>query len=203
MRHVKTLTLAALVAATPVAAQQGQHAMPPAHAGMMDCMTMMGGAPPAMILRHADELDLSAEQVDRLEALHRARAERAQPMQPMMEAHMAAAEAVKGESPDLEAYEAHLREAMGHMVRAHVDMARAAVEARAILTAEQTDELRDVMASAGHGRMGMAGEGHEQGGMHGMSGMMMHCPMMRGAGHGGHGMPSDREGHEGHGDSDD
>jgi hypothetical protein len=63
----------ALLVSVPVAAQQPGHA---AHAGQVEgasmmakCMEKMGGPAPAMLLHHRAELQLTAEQVTRLEAM--------------------------------------------------------------------------------------------------------------------------------------
>lgn len=184
MRTLSILAVAALLGSAQAAAQEGhgQHQMPmPGQAmqGMQHCMAMMGGPPPQMLLQHREALGLSADQVSRLEALQARARETAMPqMQPTMQAHMAAAELLKGDAPDLQGYEARLREAADHMVRAHVAMARAAVDARRVLTPEQRgrlDELRRQMMSGGPGQM-------EHGAMDGMAmGHMIGCMMMGGA----------------------
>ena len=78
-------------------------------------------------------------------------------------------------TPDLEAYEARLREATSHMVQARVAMARAGVEARQVLTPEQRDRLsfaRQMMREMRPGTMGggMMGQGMMDGGMMGQGG---------------------------------
>jgi Spy/CpxP family protein refolding chaperone len=59
----------------------------------------------------------------------------------MMAAHQAISAALEGEAPDWEAYEESLRAAADIMVQTHLAMARAAKEARDVLTAEQREEL--------------------------------------------------------------
>jgi Spy/CpxP family protein refolding chaperone len=180
-----TIATAALLVGMPLTAQQHDHQrhghQPQHQTGMAGahCMKMMGGAPPAVLLQHRDQLGLSADQVQRLEAL-RADAPGAGHMSGAMAAHRQAAELLQSERPDLAAYEAKLREASEHMIQAHSTMARSVVQARAILTPEQ----RQKAAEFHHG--GMAhGQGHGMMGREGPRGMMgmMACPMM-GAMHG-------------------
>jgi hypothetical protein len=177
MSRWTVVTLVTMLAGTPVAAQQderGQHRMTDRDA-MQHCMAMMGGPQADMILQHRDALGLSAEQVRRLEAVQAETAKgAAQHMQPVMEAHMAAAELLRSDTPDFKAYEERLSEGADHMVRAHVNMARAAVQARQVLTSDQRSRLETLMPT---GSMGMM-QGGEQGAMAGMAGMMMACPMM-------------------------
>jgi Spy/CpxP family protein refolding chaperone len=179
------IATAALLVSMPALAQQhnhpGQHEGHEQRMGMMaEHCPMMGGAHPTMILRHAEHLGLSQDQVRRIEAI-RDRAEVATHMQGAMAAHRQAAELLQAEQPDLAAYEARLRQAADHMVQAHTSMARTAVEARAILTPEQRASLAGMAHGAmGHGAMGH-GSGHGSGAMgEGHAGMMMGCPMMGG-----------------------
>lgn len=113
--------------------------------GMMG-MGMMGmmGTSPAALLGAADRLELTPEQTSRLEELaQRAEQDLQQHMQPVMDAHARAAEALQGEAPDLQAYEQALHEASGRMVQAHVAAARTAVEAREVLTPEQREQVQE------------------------------------------------------------
>lgn len=196
----------ALMADAPAAAQEGhgQHAVPTMQeGGMQHCMAMMGGPHPQMLLHHAEELALTADQVSRLEALRdEAKQAAGAHMQPAMQAHMAAAKLLEGDAPDFAGYEARLGEAASHMVKAHVAVARVAVQAAALLTAEQRSELGGL--GSGNGMMGGqmggmmgghgagAGGGHRMGaaeggaGAHDMGEMMMGC-MMMGMGAGGEG----------------
>jgi len=123
---------------------QGMHGQ----AGMMGSMGMMGDGMmgmvggPAMILRLEQSLDLTEAQVERLKALQEsAQAGMRQHMMQGMQGMRAAQELLAGESPDVAAYEERLREAANHMVLAHTAMARAAVEARGLLTPQQQDRL--------------------------------------------------------------
>ncbi|MEX1258514.1 MAG: Spy/CpxP family protein refolding chaperone [Gemmatimonadota bacterium] len=123
-------------------------------------MMATGGPGPAMILRMGDALNLTAEQRSRLEAIQAQYSESVQPLMAVaMEAHGNAAAALEGDSPDLAAYEQGLRESADRMVEAHVAMARAAVEARNVLTAEQREGLAGGMqmmqGMMGQGRGGM------------------------------------------------
>lgn len=173
----------ALLLAHPAVAQQHQHETEAATnspgMGMMsgDMMSMMSGGmmmdmtvmglQPAALLGSASVLELSDEQVQRLEALesegHAAHREHAQSA---MEARMRAASALQGDLPDLEAYSEAVTEAAHHMAMAHIGMARTAMEARGVLTPSQREK---VMAATSM--------------MKGMQGMkMMHGP----TGDGGH-----------------
>jgi Spy/CpxP family protein refolding chaperone len=188
---------ASMVSAPAMAQQHGHHhgGERQGHGmGMMaeHCKEMMGGLPPAMVLQHREQLGLTPDQVRRIEAIQ-ARTGGGH-MQAVMAAHREAAEILQADRPDFSAYEAKLREATGHMVQAHVEMARATVETRTILTAEQRARLermdhRGMMGGMmGHGRHGEGHEGH--GAMMGMMG----CPMMHGMGaehqdHGAHHNP--------------
>jgi Spy/CpxP family protein refolding chaperone len=177
---ILAMATAALLVSVPLAAQQHDHQrhgdQPRHEMGMMGehCMKMMGGPPPAMLLHHQEELDLSADQIRRIERLQ-AEADGAAYMGAVMAAHREAAELLQADQPDLAAYEAKLREGAEHMIRAHTQMARTVVEARGILTPEQHQKVAGLAHGAaghGHGHGAMGGEGHQ-----GMMGMMP-CPMM-------------------------
>jgi Spy/CpxP family protein refolding chaperone len=194
--RILAIATAAVLMAMPLAAQQHGHDrhgdQPRPHMGMMGehCMKMMGGPPPAMLLHHQEELGLSADQIRRIERLQTETHGGAH-MGAAMAAHREAAELLQADRPDFAAYEAKLREAAGHMIQAHTQMARATVEARGILTPEQREQVAGMahgaaMHGQGHGAMG--GEGHS--GMMGMMGMMQ-CPMMGMA-------PGAEQGHQGH-----
>lgn len=178
---MKALIVAAVAALTVTAAATAQDpGMRMGQGNVQQCLDMMGGAHPAMLLHAADSLGLSADQRTRLEALRDRANETATPhMQPAMQAHHAAAELLRGDAPDYAAYEAKLREAVDHMVQAHMAMARTNVEARQVLTAEQQARVGPLLASmmqAHAGGQAMAGMGQRD--EHGMGGMMMHCMMM-------------------------
>lgn len=117
--------------------------------GMMQMMSegmgMMptGGPAPSMLLRMREALELSDEQVSRLEEIrdrHGARSH-APGDSGMMEAPQNAAAMLEGDEPDLDAYEAELRDLADRMVEVHVRMTRAALEARDVLTDEQRARL--------------------------------------------------------------
>jgi Spy/CpxP family protein refolding chaperone len=140
--------------------------------GMGDCMAMMGGPSAAMILMHHQDLALTDGQVQRLRTLAARDSTTATPhMRAAMAAHASAAAILRAASPDFAAYEARLRDAANHAIEGHVAMARTAVEARNVLTAEQRTRLQAL-----HARM--MGQGMGTGAMG--SGMMTGCPMMGG-----------------------
>jgi Spy/CpxP family protein refolding chaperone len=136
--------------------------------GMMgpEMMSMMGqgmgvmttgGPGPSMILRMGDALNLTDEQRSQLDAIQTEFTDSVEPlMAGAREAHQNAAAALDGDSPDLEAYERALREAADGMVEAHVAMARAAAEARDVLTDEQREGLEGGMQMM-QGMMGGGG----------------------------------------------
>lgn len=138
-----------------------------------DAQGMMGGnlgmmssssSGPAMLIRMAQVLDLSEEQATELEAIQaKLTDDRASHMPLVMEAHQQAANLVAGEGADLAAYEDTLREAMDQMIAVHVSAARAALDARAVLTDKQRARLEGATAMMRHM------EGMMDGGMHGMS----------------------------------
>lgn len=122
-------------------------------------MMATGGPGPAMILRMEDALDLSDDQVDRLEDIREEfSGSRQQHMNAAMSAHENARQNLEGENPDFDAYEEALQEASTHMVQAHLAMARASVQARQVLTAEQRERLQQGMGMM-QGMMGDPGTG--------------------------------------------
>jgi Spy/CpxP family protein refolding chaperone len=177
MKAFAMMTAMFLVSMPLTAQQHGHdgHGDQPRHEmGMVGehCMRMMGGPPPAMLLRHQEDLGLSADQVRRIERLQ-AEAGGAEHMGAVMAAHREAAELLHADRPDFAGYEARLREAADHMIQAHTQMARAAVQARGVLTPEQRKRFAHLAhGSMGRGHGGMGGEAHSA-----MMGMMA-CPMM-------------------------
>lgn len=147
--------------------------------GMMQTMGGMemmatGGPGPAMLLRMREALDLTDEQVTRLEELREGSGEQIHgQMTTAMQARREALEILDREAPDFAAYERVLERAFDAMVGAHVTMARAAVEARDVLTPEQRGELEGTMKMM-RGTMG-APDGMGDGAMPGgrMDGGMM------------------------------
>lgn len=126
-------------------------------------MMATGGPGAAALLRMGDALDLTDEQVGRLESMRDELTGTVQPlMTAMMSSHTAAAEALRTDPPDFDAYQQGLQAAANIMVQTHVTMARAQVEARDVLTADQLERLR----TRGAGMMGDVMQ------MHGWPGMM-------------------------------
>lgn len=188
MRTIATTLSLLLIGVAPAMAQQDHpHTAERESAmgmmGMQHCMAMMGGTAmaPMLLLEMQDSLELTDAQVRRLEALRdRAQTEAMPHMHQAMMAQRAAAETLDADDPDLDAYEARLREAMNHMVLAHMAMARIGLESRQLLTPEQR-----TAAAALARRMhdGMAHGAAAGGGM-------MPCMMMGAHGHDGtSGMP--------------
>lgn len=192
-KALATLAVALVVSAPAVQAQAGhQHGQQAQDSsqmmghGMM-CMGMMGGgdmdmgmammsgAPsPAMILRAAEVLALTAEQKARLEVIRTQSGDAAQPhMQQMMAAHQKAVQALQGDSPDLAGYETAVKESASHMAAMHVAAAKAAIDGRAVLTPEQRGKLMDatkmmhgMMCGASDGTMMQHGRGMQSHDMH-------------------------------------
>lgn len=161
--------------ATGAGQEAGMMARCMMHSGGMgqDRNHMMGGdmgmmsssAPgPAMLIRMGPVLDLTEKQTTELEAIQAELTDdRASHMPLAMEAHERAAALIAGGETDLAAYEGTLREAMDHMISVHVSVARAALDARAVLTDEQRARLEGATAMMRHMESMM------DGGMHGMS----------------------------------
>jgi Spy/CpxP family protein refolding chaperone len=106
--------------------------------GMQMRMSVSGLPSPAQILRAAEVLGLTPDQRARIEAIQTGHSQAAEPhMKQMMAAYERLAAAVKGDQPDVAAYEAALREAMGQMAALHIAAARAGLQARNILTTDQ------------------------------------------------------------------
>ena len=139
--------------------------------GMMSMMgqgmgMMATGGPGAnVLLGMRDALELTDEQVGRLETIRDELASTVQlQMTAMMSSHTAAAKALRTDSPDFDAYQQRLQAAANIMVQTHVAMARAQVEARGVLTPEQVELLQ----TQGPGMMQDVME------MHGWPGVMSH-----------------------------
>ena len=116
-------------------------------AGMPQMDQMMGPPAPAMMLEHKQELGLTGAQVTKLTALQKEMQPKcARYMEAAMTAHRAANALLQGARPDFNAFSTKLKEAAAQMVEAHIVMARAAVAARDLLSAEQNDKLKKVMA---------------------------------------------------------
>jgi Spy/CpxP family protein refolding chaperone len=112
---------------------------------MRGMMHMMGAPTPGMILQHRQRLSLSADQVSQLEAMQKqAQAACTKHMELAMATHNAANQMLEASSPDFAAYSAKMKEAAVHMAEGQVTMAKAAVEARNILTAAQRQTLKSL-----------------------------------------------------------
>lgn len=201
LRTISAVVMTGLLAAAPVAAQQSHHpgqaggwmpgymGMPGAGMGMMmgGGMGMMGGGMgammgpggvyggAAMILRLSEPLGLTDAQVSKLEKIDQDATRAAQThAQAAAKARTAAAEALQGDAPDLDAYQARLREAAEHTVQLQMVSARAAANARGVLTTDQREQLRQgvgMISALCTGMMGgNGGPGGIGGGMHGMHG---------------------------------
>ena len=184
--HAMILSAALLLWTPSLGAQQShQEATGPQEAGVMancvmqsggmgeDKMDMMSGdmgmmsssAPgPAMLIRMGQVLELTEKEITDLEAIQvELTDQRASHMPLVKEAHQQAADLIAGGETDLAEYEDTLWEAMEHMISVHVSVARAALDARAVLTDEQRARLEGASAMMRHM------EGMRDGGMQGMS----------------------------------
>ena len=127
--------------------------------GMMMCSEGMGSmmmnpTDPATLLRAAEVLGLSARQKTTLQTIqNRYAGTIASNHAQAMSAHQKLNDILNAERPDFAAYEAALKQASTYGISAHVAMARAAVEARAVLSKEQREKARSV-ASMMHGGRG-------------------------------------------------
>ncbi len=146
--------------------------------GVMGMMSghMMGGAMmglaggPAMMLRLEETLELTERQVEQLEPLRdSATAAMRQHMMQGMQSVRSAGELLASASPDMEAYEARLREAADHMVQGHLVQARSAAAAREILSPEQRERLDLVRTLLREMREGMGAGSMMEGMMPGTS----------------------------------
>lgn len=143
------------------------------HGGMMGMMSMMKDCPmmgamtsgPEAALRHETELGLSAEQVQRLEAIRTAAPDHTTMMERMQGIHAQINAAAEGATFD----EAAARAAFEQMNALHTEMGVAMLRdrhaVRQVLTPEQNEKLAEL------------GAGGMMGGRHGM---MEDCPMMKG-----------------------
>ncbi len=185
---VAVLAVGLIVARGVYAQQQG------GMGGMMGMMSMMKNCPmmsamnenPRAVLRHRQELGLTEQQVQRLQALETASPTQSQMMERMQTVHRQIRQVTEGERFD----EAAVRAAFDRMGDLHTEMGVAMLrtqhEVRQILTPAQRTKLEEL----GVGTMGMQGMMH--GGM--MGGMdMENCPMMKGM-MGGQGMMQGTDG---------
>ncbi len=177
----------------------GGRAMMQAGGGMMGggmmgggMMSMMGqgmgagmgighGVPgPAALLEMRDALELTPEQVTRLEAIRKTTDGAVRKMrQQAQEAATRASKLRAATSPDPDAYAAAIREAGAPLVEAHALTARTALQARQLLTAEQQKTLAaGTQAGVAMCRAMMGGMG---GGMTGGGAAAMHQATPSGA----------------------
>lgn len=149
--------------------------------GMMQSCPMMSAMAegPEAVLRHAEELDLTPDQVTRLEGIKaEAGRRRMAAMAEMRELHQRI-EAITDTDAFPEAEAASAFGAMGELhARMGLSMARTRHAAREVLTPDQRQRLAELGGS--HGSM-MGSDGGRMGGMMGMMRMMRRCPMMQGA----------------------
>lgn len=131
---------------------------------MMSMMIAGPGPAPRMLLHMKDALQLSDDQVSRLEEIRtNIQEERKTHTEAARAARKAAHEAMTGEgSPDVDTHEEHLREAADHHVQAHMAMVRAHQQARDVLTEDQRSNVEFFGQM-----MGMMGRMMDRGG-HGM-----------------------------------
>ena len=110
-------------------------------------MPMPAGAPgPMLLLRAREALDLTDQQVERIESLHAdLREAHGAHMEQARAAQARAREALRGDTPDLDAAEAALEEAAAHRIQAHMTMARGHLRARDVLTEEQRTRLSQAL----------------------------------------------------------
>lgn len=143
-----------MMAGGDMAGQRGM--MAGMHTG---AMSMFGGV----------ELDLTADQTEKIDQIVASAREAHQGhMKAVMDLRRSAAESLKGPSPDLGAYEGTLQEAATHQVQAHLTLARAAIDAKGLLTAEQVALLPEGAQLVNGMMCGMMRGG--------MAGMMDHQP---------------------------
>jgi Spy/CpxP family protein refolding chaperone len=124
-----------------------------------------------MLLRMADALELTPDQLSSLEAirdenrdLHHGH------MRDAREARARAAEILAADDPDLAAYEAALREASEHDVQGDLVRARAHLAASRVLTPVQLQALELAARISDRGGEGRGGGGGGRTGGHGMGG---------------------------------
>lgn len=132
------------------------------HQGMMAGGTR-GMNPAAMgtgALFGGADLALTPDQQTKLDDLvATARQEHLSHMQAAMSVQSGAAEALAGSKPDMDAYEQMMKQAATQMVEAQMTFAKAAVEARALLTPEQLAKLPEGGQLVNTMMCGMMGHG--------------------------------------------
>ncbi len=129
--------------------------------GMMGSRAMGVMLSPRVILMQKDALDLSDEQIERLESLKKRMDHGREPG--MSQAHTMMQQldkALDPENPDLATYESLLNQMVDHHVQMQVQMARLGIEALNVLTDDQRDKVRygTKLMHAMMGGMMMGGE---------------------------------------------
>lgn len=175
--HRASLLLLASLVGAPLGAQQmgTMHQGGHRHQGeMMGSESPMGsgfgmdmmqtvGPGPAALLSDGDRLGLTLDQKERLQALaDQVSEEGGAHMQAAMAARARAREILTEDAPDLAAYQGALQEASEQMVQLHVAYARAALEAREVLTPDQrtmVPERREAPEARHPRARGMTGRG--------------------------------------------
>jgi len=163
---VRTLLPVCLVlSAAPLAAQQAKPGartkehhgdMAAVHCGAglvelrdhgMDAIPAHMGLPtPAIVLHHRKELQLTAAQIQKLQALNDTDAQKCvQHMEAAIKANGAADAVLEQPNPDINAYDRNLREGTSQLVQAKELIARARIASRALLTDAQWAELQRLM----------------------------------------------------------
>jgi hypothetical protein len=100
---------------------------------------------PTMLLHHAQEIGLTAEQQEKVSELARtSQASCEQHLEAAAGSHKAAAALLGQDSPDVAAYQARLRETLDHILQGHVAVIKAGIEAKALLAPDQRDKLKHV-----------------------------------------------------------
>ena len=201
---VAALAAAGLLAPDAAAQHGGQGE---AHGGMDAPHAKMGsphaghggllGHVPMAILHQQEALDLSEEQVERVEALQDSLAAlHGRSMAAMQGARGGVEEAFGADGIDVEAYRRAVRAAADRRVEARVRTAEIADRALGVLDASQREKFlygvhlmhRMHRMHGAHGMgHGMKGRGMEGHGMKGHGSMGGQCPMKEGEGHGAHG----------------
>jgi Spy/CpxP family protein refolding chaperone len=169
MKPLALVATLCVIAAAPLAAQDTTHARHPGHPGMGarpgrpgamadDMMPMMREmmAPmmrviaytPDHLLAHKDSLQLTADQVTKLTALHDSAKSAHEAAAADFKTHMGElSEAFQGPSPDAAALQTHFDAAHAAMGKAHWSMLSAAARAKALLTNAQRQKV-DAWVSA-------------------------------------------------------
>jgi Spy/CpxP family protein refolding chaperone len=127
--------------------QQGAAAGGMQHGAAAQAGHDMGGmdhpVTPAMLMHHAEDLALTAEQQAKVSELAKtSQAACEQHLDAAAAAHKAAAALLDKDAPDLAAYQAKLRETTDHVLQGHLAVVKAGLEGRAILTPEQAAKLK-------------------------------------------------------------